>query len=267
MVHSRLALNSLSTASWPLQRDLELYRSLGVGRAGLYLDKLDAVGPVAAELVREAGVSATQVFARGVTPCDPARWPEERHRLRRALQWAHVLGAPCLAVTTGPAGPLGWDAAADALGRALAPIIEAAGGAGIDLAIEQTLPVRVEVGFVHTFADSVELARRLEIRTVLEANYCFAERGIEETVLGAGDVVAVVQLSDLVPPCTAIPDRAVPGDGVVPLGHIIELVTAAGYTGPFELEVLGPRIEAEGYESACRRGLAVLENLLRPAGL
>ncbi len=262
----RLALNSLSTASWPLERDLQLYRALGVGRAGFYLDKLDAVGPVAAEWVREAGVSATQVFARGVTPCDPARWPEERCRLEGALHWARALGAPCLSVTTGPAGPLGWDAAAEALGRALAPIIEAAGGMGIELAIEQTLPVRVEVGFVHTFADSVELARRLGIKAVLEVNYCFGERGLEETVMGAGDAIAVVQLSDLVPPCTAIPDRAVPGDGVVPLRHIVELVTAAGYTGPFELEVLGPRIEAEGYESACRRGVAVLENLLRPAG-
>jgi sugar phosphate isomerase/epimerase len=257
-VHPRLALNSLSTASWPLERDLELYQSLGVERAGLYFDKLESAGPEAAAAVAAAGVSPTQVFARGVTPYDPNRWAHERCRLGRAVEWARHLGAPCVSVTTGPAGGLGWDAAAEALGAALRPIIEEAGDVGIDLAVEQTLPVRVEVGFVHTFADTVELARRLGIKAVLEANYCFAERGLEDTVRDATDVLAIVQLSDLAPPCTVIPDRAVPGDGVVPLAHIVKLVSEAGYTGPFELEILGPRIEAEGYEDACRRGLAVL---------
>ena len=76
----------------------------------------------------------------------------------------------------------------------------------------------------------------------------------------------MVQLSDLVPPSTTIPDRAVPGDGVVPLTEIIGLMLAAGYEGVFELEMMGARIEEEGYERACCRGLGVLDRLLTAAG-
>jgi sugar phosphate isomerase/epimerase len=69
-------------------------------------------------------------------------------------------------------------------------------------------------------------------------------------------------VSDLVPPSTTIPDRAVPGDGVIPLGDVLGVVLGAGYVGPVELEVLGPRIEAEGYEPALRRAVIVLDELL-----
>jgi len=40
----------------------------------------------------------------------------------------------------------------------------------------------------------------------------------------------------------------------------------SGYAGVFELEMLGPRIEAEGYASACRRGVAHLDAVLAAAG-
>jgi hypothetical protein len=43
---------------------------------------------------------------------------------------------------------------------------------------------------------------------------------------------------------------------------VLGIVLAAGYAGPIELEMLGPRIEAEGYEPALRRAVANLDELL-----
>jgi sugar phosphate isomerase/epimerase len=37
--------------------------------------------------------------------------------------------------------------------------------------------------------------------------------------------------------------------------HILATVIDAGYQGAFDLEILGPRIEAEGYPTAIRRSL------------
>jgi len=145
-------------------------------------------------------------------------------------------------------------------------VSEAAAGLGMRVAIEQTLPVRVEIGFVHNFRDSIEVARRTGLRVVMEANYCFAERDLAGTIQTGVPLVGMVQLSDLVPPSTTIPDRAVPGDGVVPLAEIIDLTLGAGYGGVFELEAMGARIEEEGYEGACRRGLNALDQLLTAAG-
>ena len=265
-MHPRLSINSLSTAGWGLEQDLELYQRLGIARAGLYVEKLEAAGSGAVERVLAAGLTVSHVFTRGPTPWDRSRWPEERSRLLAALDIGDALGAPMLSLTTGPAGGLSWDEATLAMAEALAPVSEAAGGRGMHVAIEQTLPVRVEIGFVHNLRDSMEVARRTGLRVVMEANYCFGERDLAETIKAGAPLIGMVQLSDLVPPSTSIPDRAVPGDGVVPLAGIIDLTLGAGYQGVFELEIMGARIEEEGYEPACRRGLTVLDQMLTAAG-
>ena len=266
-MHPRLAINSLSTAGWTLEQDIELYAKLGVTAVSLYYEKFEAVGVEhALKLVQSADLSTVTLFTRGMTLYQPELWPEERTRLLQAVECAVTLGAPCLLVSTGSIGSLTWEEGVGALEQALGPVVDAARAGGVTVAIEQTLPVRVEIGFIHSFRDIVDVARQLGLGAVLEANYCWNERGIEETIRTSTDVLATVQLDDLVPPSTIVPDRAVPGDGVIQLDRLIRQCVSAGYAGPFELEVLGPRIEHEGYESVLRRSIAVLDELLEAAG-
>ena len=75
-------------------------------------------------------------------------------------------------------------------------------------------------------------------------------------------MLAHVQVSDFVIGSLCSPDRAVPGDGDIPLARILANVLATGYEGAFELEMVGPRIESEGYDGAIRRGAAYLDRLL-----
>jgi sugar phosphate isomerase/epimerase len=266
MADPRVGLNSLSSASWALAQDLALYDLLGVHRAGLFVDKLEAAGADSAvEMVRAAGLGVDHVFSRGIPLTDRSAWAKERGRLLEAVDMGAALDAPILSVTTGPAAPLPWEAAADACVEALAPVLNAAARRGVRVALEHTLPIRPDIGFVHSFSDAVVLARRLGGLAVLETNYAFAERGLSASLAEAGPLLGIVQVSDLVPPSTVVPDRAVPGDGVIPLGRLIREIGATGYDGPFELELIGPRIEAEGYEAACRRAVASLSQLLATA--
>lgn len=267
MAHPRLSLNSLSSATWPLERDLDLAVELGIGHVALLHDKLEAATPErAVDLVRSAGVQATQVLARGTTPADPSQWPDDRDRLCRAVDLSAELGGTFVTVTTGPAGDLGWDAAAEALGRALEPVVAHGKRRGVVVAVESTLPVRPEIGFVHSFAHAVELARRFDLGVALESNYSSRERDLDRSLGEAGARLVTVQMSDLVSPSSALPDRAVPGDGGLPLGRLVRSALAAGFQGCFELEQLGPRIEAEGYAEAARRAVVVLDRLLADAG-
>ena len=49
------------------------------------------------------------------------------------------------------------------------------------------------------------------------------------------------------------------------MARILGQVLAAGYAGAFDLEIIGPRIEQEGYESAVHRSVdnvaAILDEL------
>ena len=101
----------------------------------------------------------------------------------------------------------------------------------------------------------------------VEVNNCWMERDLTGTLGRSVGRFSVVQLSDYVEGTGRTPDRAVPGDGMIPLRRIVEDVVAAGYGGPFELEILGPRIEAEGADAAIRRGAAWVSELLDDVGV
>ena len=57
-----------------------------------------------------------------------------------------------------------------------------------------------------------------------------------------------------------------PGDGDLPIRTFFEAALDAGYSGAFELEQVGPKIEAEGHAAALRRAVdradALLEEVL-----
>jgi len=97
-------------------------------------------------------------------------------------------------------------------------------------------------------------------------NACWAERGLAETIAGAIDVIRLVQVSDFAIGTLSTPDRLVPGDGDIPLERIIVRLLAAGYTGVFDLELIGPKIDAEGYASAVPRAVDALGSMLADLG-
>ena len=261
-MHPKLAVSAVSSWRWSLDEDLTFWSAEGIDHVGLSLRKLEEAGMDAAVArVRDSGLRVSNIVELGWWElADPSTWPAQQARLLAAVDVAAELGG-CLVLTTGPAGPLDWDAAADALDAALAPVRSAAGAHGVPLAVEHTGPLRLDLSFCTTLRDGVDLACRLGIGVCMEINSCFAERGLDATIAEAGAVLAHVQLSDFVIGSLSTPDRAVPGDGDIPLSSINGAVINSGYTGAFELEMVGPRIEEEGYASAIRRSITYLDRL------
>ena len=80
------------------------------------------------------------------------------------------------------------------------------------------------------------------------------------------DLIGLAQISDYVIGTTQTGDRAVPGDGDIPLERLLAMVLDAGFEGSFDLEVMGPRVEAEGYPAAVRRSVERASELLDRVG-
>ena len=144
----------------------------------------------------------------------------------------------------------------------LEPVTAAARAASVQLAIENTSPMRLDLSFATTLHDTVDLVEQLGLHACVELNSCWAERGFDATAVRAGRRVAHVQCSDARVGSLSTPDRLVPGDGEIPLAARFAALARAGYEGAFEIELLGPRIEAEGYEAAIGRAIACLDSLL-----
>jgi sugar phosphate isomerase/epimerase len=70
-----------------------------------------------------------------------------------------------------------------------------------------------------------------------------------------------VQVSDFAVGTLCANERVVMGDGHIPLRRICAALAAAGYERWYDIELLGPAIEAEGYESVLPRAIARFREL------
>jgi sugar phosphate isomerase/epimerase len=263
-VHDRLSVSAVSSWTASFGEDLMRWQRLGIDHVGLSLRKCEEIGlEVATQRVRDAGLRVTNVVECGWCELtDESTWPAYRARMLAALDLMYTVGAPVIVLTTGPAGSLDWNAAAHTLGEALAPVLAAAHAVSVRVAIENTSPMRLDLSFATTLRDTLDLARLLDTAVCLELNSCWAERDFDATVERGVDRIAHVQCSDALVASLSTPDRLVPGDGDIPLARRVGALIGAGYTGSFEIEMVGPRIEAEGYESAIRRAVAHMDGLL-----
>jgi sugar phosphate isomerase/epimerase len=271
-VHPRACVSAISTFRLSLPDDVAFWSAHGITNVGVSVAKLEAHGwDAGTELIVDAVGRGLQVVDLiGLGPfhlANPHRWDAQRDRLARSIEAAVAVGANTIVFTTGPFAPLTWEEAADALEAALVPLLHEARARGVDFAIEHTNSLRVDVGFVHTLRDAVDLARRLDTGVCMELNACWAERGLATTIRENVDLIRLVQVSDFKVGTLASSQRLVPGDGDIPTRRILRELVDADYRGFFELELIGDAILAEGYDAAVPRAVEALDGMLRELGV
>jgi sugar phosphate isomerase/epimerase len=259
----RVSISQVTTWSWPFERDVEFFAAAGVPAMGISVRKLDAIGVAqASRVVRDAGLRVSCLTSSGGFPLDDAAATAAAlARTREHLAAAAELRAECLMVLPGHAPSLSWDEQAARARPVLAAIAEDARRVGVRVALEPVSALRPDLGFLHTFHDALDVADELDVGVVLELANAWVERRLLDDVRARTSRIAVVQVSDFVVGTLAVNDRAVIGDGDVPLRPIVRAIADAGYDGWWDVELLGPRIEAEGYESVVPRALTAFEAL------
>ena len=270
-MHPRISVSAICTFDWLARRRPRVLGRHGITHVGVSVAKLEAhgwddgVARIDAAIARACGSRTSSVSVRS-TSRNPAQWGAQRERLLRVARAAVAVGAECLVFTTGPAAPLAVGGRRRRARAALAPVLAVARARGVPFAIEHTNSLRVDVGFVHTLRDVVDLARRLDTGVCMEINACWAERGLAATIRDGVDRIRLVQVSDFAVGTLSTPNRLVPGDGDIPLERILGDVLDAGYAGFFDLELIGPRIDDEGYDAAIPRAVDVLGSMFTELG-
>lgn len=247
----------MAALAWPVDEEFAMYQRIGAHRIGVAAAKGAAAGwSRIGALARRHGLSAAYV-CHGVTAHadDTAAWLRDREFLRDAVRAAADLGAATVYCTSGASGALSWSDAAARVADHLGPVVSEADRHGVHLALENTMSIRSDLSFTHSVADTAELADRIGAGLCVDLYCCWQEAGLLDTVRDHLDRVRLVQVSDFRLGTLTLPNRWVPGDGDVPLADRFADVLALGYVGLVDVELLGPAIDAEGAESALRRGL------------
>ena len=186
--------------------------------------------------------------------------------LMQVIGMADTLGAKSVYLLTGGRGSLGWEEAAERFAEWVRPCSAAAHARGISLLIENAPALYADIHIAHTLADTLELGERSGTGACIDLFNCWGEAGLRQSFRRGVKRCGLVQVSDYVLGDRSLPNRAVPGDGAIPLEHMLDELLAAGYTGVFDLELVGPRIEAEGGRAASARAAERLSEILTRLG-
>ena len=273
-MHQRLSIHSICFPGAGLRELAGYWRELDAHRVSLVSHQLFEEGLSAA---REA-LAASDCTLESIThPFLPGRhlerneesWRAARDSLARLIESAKSLGARSIYMLTGGHGSLSWEDAADVFRTAIAPCVDLARDADIALMVENSAAAYADVHIAHTLRDAVTLAELSGVGVCIDLFACWTEAGLRESMVRAMPGCRLVQVSDYVYGDRSLPARAVPGDGAIPIKKILQWTLEAGYTGAFDIELIGPRIDAEGRLAAVRRAAQVVGEMLEelPHGL
>jgi sugar phosphate isomerase/epimerase len=270
-MHDRVSVNSICFMSQPLQVQADYWRLLGARRVSLLGPQLTGGGMKDAQRALATGDYAVETivhpsFAGPRLDPDKDNWGEPRQRLASMIGIASALGARSIYMTTGGIGGLTWEQAAETFAAMIAPCAEQARSEGVALMIENTPPQYADLHTAHNLRDTVRLADLAGIGVLIDLPSCWTEAGLQQTIEQVMPLCHLVQVSDYVCGDRALPARAVPGDGDMPLERLLGWILTAGYQGVFDLELLGPRIDQEGHLEATQRAALAMEEMLNALG-
>ena len=237
-----------------LEQDLEFWSDLEVDHVGLITPKFDLAGwDAGKQAVLDAGlrVSSVSCYKEGIDG---------------SAELTSALGCDVLYFPPGRARSGLWEEAAERFCLDVAPWVEHAASVGVNLAVEPTNPLRTDVSFVHCLRDAIDLARTAGMQVVVDVYSTWYERGLEQLVGENIDIVALVQIGDYKLGTFDVPNRCAIGDGDVPVERLVAMLLDAGYQGAFDIEILGPQIEAEGYRAPISRSLQRATEILDRLG-
>lgn len=267
-MHRAISINTLCLEPAPIAAQADAVARLGARGITPTIGQIDEAGPgAAARAIADAGLAVAGLshMAFGFATAEAAR--AARERLDRTLAIAAQIGAQCVIMTTGGRGGLDWPDAAATFAEAVAPCAEHARRAGIALGIEPTSHLYADTSIAHRLGDTLALARAGGLAPVIDIFACWFDADIAETLASAAPLCPLAQISDYVPGDRGLPCRAVPGDGAIPFERIVPAMVAHGFGGWWDLEIIGPRLPAEGRESGLKRAAAHIGGLLERAGV
>lgn len=266
-MHRAISINTLSLAPAPLADQIDTVARLSAAGISPDLEQIKMAGIAeTAQNLRAAGLAVATLTHRAFGFATADEQAAARDRLLSTIEIAEELGAESIILTTGGRGPLNWADAADQFAEAVAPCAAAARGAGIALGIEPTSHLYADASIAHRLSDTVAIANQAGIAVMIDLFGCWFDSDIDVAIAAAAPISPLVQVSDYVYGDRGLPCRAVPGDGAVPWPGLIERLVAAGFRGWFDLEIIGPRLQAEGQEAGLRRAAANIGQMLDAAG-
>jgi sugar phosphate isomerase/epimerase len=177
----KYAISQISSLNWDFERDVRHYAAIGARAITVVHGKLRAHGVEAGrKLLASSGLEIAAYASLGPFSLhDRDRWDIELETCRREIGIAAELGAPLVEMLTGPGLGHSYDETEGAYLAFLERLLPIAERAGVVLAFENNHALRVDIGFIHSLHDALDLVERVgspQLRVCAELNHAWIER-------------------------------------------------------------------------------------------
>jgi sugar phosphate isomerase/epimerase len=244
----QFGISEFTTWPWSFEQDVETYAALGVDTIEACEFKLDEQR-IAEQLALIAqhnlAVSSVQPVVRTLFPSQSQPQPTDlSQRLARFRQSVERIApfAPNAPFVTnsGPPPKGNIQQVFDTAARDYRPLAAFAADHGVRVALE---PLNAAIVNVETAVWTLQQAMRIVTAVdhpafgiCLDYWNIWQNARIEEEIRACGDRIFVVQLSDWRTP-RSFQDRAIVGEGEIPLPPLLRATQESGYQGPYVVEI------------------------------
>jgi sugar phosphate isomerase/epimerase len=155
------------------------------------------------------------------------------------------------------------------LRTAIEQLVEFAADADVILAIEPMHAACArEWTFLTDVAKTVEFIESFDspfLKLVLDTYHFGDDPWVRGNLAAIVPHIAVVHLGDRVEPPGVDQDRRPLGDGRLELAELVRELVDAGYSGDFDVELIGCNIQQGDYEGILKSSLDFFERVMAPA--
>jgi sugar phosphate isomerase/epimerase len=248
-----LSMNELTTFRWSLEEDVEHYQHAGYHSIGVWRQKLaDGEEDRGVDLLASSGLSVSNLlWAGGFTGSDGRALSESIDDAAQAIRLAAALRAGCLVVYSGGRNNHTYRHAGRLLRTALDELLPLAETVEVPLALE---PMHPRCAADWTFLTDLDSVLSLidefqsDYLKIAFDTYHFPLGAAQRSVLARlAPYIGIVHLADRRVPPSIEQERCPLGQGRVPLAEIVTTLLEAGYTGAFDVKLLGPEIGLNNY--------------------
>ena len=275
-------MNETTTLRWSFEEDVLAYSAAGIKAIGVWRQKLSDFGEAKGiELLEETGMSVSNLlWAGGFTGNDGRTYRDSVEDAKEAIATAAAMKAACLVVYSGGRSGHTTNHARRLIRGALDELLQSAADSGVVLAIEPMHPgCATEWTFLTSIKETLALLDKVgspQVKMVLDTyHFGFDADGSESggsTAGGSTGIIeliprivphlALVQLADGKQPPRGDQNRCRLGDGIVPLGPIVEALASAGYDGYYDVELHGEELEHVDYQALLKHSKTACEELI-----
>ena len=266
-----LSMNEVTTFRWSFEEDVAQYARAGIQAIGVWRQKLSDFGEEKGiELLAESGLKVSHLFwAGGFTGSDGRSFRSSFDDAAEALRTAAGLGAQSLIVYSGSRAGHTHNHARRLFRDALLELAPLAAELQVLLAVEPMHPGCCgDFTFLTSIDDVLALLDSVaspQVRMVLDCYHLGFDAALVRRIAELVERIAIVQLGDGRHAPTGDQDRCLLGEGIIPVKPIVEALTAAGYDGYYDVELLGEEFEAVDYHGLLDHAKRAFSELVGPS--